>query len=154
MANVRSIDRVGQKFGDREIVGVTRVRNNQVYFTCRCKCGRVDEVGYSNLMRRVCDRCSDCRDANMAAKFAAMPPKPEILCKCGHPKSFKGKMCWECSRLDRFGKPKKYPESISTVGERFGVSRERVRQLIVAHGWEGMLAKLSRRMEVANDKPV
>jgi len=147
MANVRSIDRVGQKIGDREIVGVSAVRNSQVYFICRCKCGRVDEVGYSNLMRGASDRCADCRDANMAARFAGMY-KPRLWCACGKPKSLRGKMCWECSRAVRFGVPKKYPESISLVGKRFGVCRERVRQLIVANGWEGMLAKLSRRKEV------
>lgn len=167
----------GQRYGRWTITAVLgysppksgKYRAVLLVLRARCDCGRSARVYLPNLVSGASTQCRKCgnvaahktyRANNEAAYAAAGTPiiardkngKPWFACGCGQRKRVGTAGCRRCAKVARFGRPWKYPESIQTVGDRFGVTRERVRQVVVAHGWQGMLnyfADRSARLAVS-----
>lgn len=52
-------DLTGQKFNDYKVIGLAGIRNNQITWLCKCKCGTYRLMGGAYVKeRKQCKKCS------------------------------------------------------------------------------------------------
>ena len=145
-----------EQFGAWTIIGVGKPRKNCTQFICRCLCKTVRTIPLSNLLSGRSTCCQKCgskhaakkRHARAVAKWAARGITVGHnchyrVCQCGRRMWVKSTICRHCQAADPNRAGVKYPRPLAAVGSEFGVSRERIRQVVAKLGWDGMLQYFS-----------
>lgn len=120
---------IGKKFGDLTVIADAPDRFRNRYVKVRCTCGSTSIVAYSALYRGK-TRCAKCVERDR---------KERRTCPyCAGPKSPSARSCAACTN-EVFPPPPQYPEALSTIAKRYGVSRQRVSQVVLAIGWKAAM---------------
>lgn len=138
-----------------------------LHVVCRCECGAQAIVSCINLTSRASTQCVACMRQAAQVRGAAQRslrqkqsqstnrpivgwrkynfgPLPLYACSdCGAQAT--GARCRSCAVRARWGRPLKYPISIGELAQRHGLSRQRIHQLIVKLGWDGMMQRMQER---------
>ncbi len=117
---------IGKKYGDLRVIAEAGKRGTNRYLLCRCKCHAKTIIAYSALARGQ-KRCSICRKKAMQQR--------SVCPQCGGKKSAQARCCRPCL-IALFPPPARYPKPLNVVAKKYGVSRQRVSQVIIAVGWD------------------
>lgn len=145
-------------------VGYVEKAPTSLIVWAKCECGYEGRVPTGNLISGRSRQCGECGKAAYAARRRAEKVQRLhadgrlvigrkghtyfLACiECGKPT--RTELCKACRSVRQSeqngGRPLKHPESLSVVAARFGVSKQRVQQVVAQHGWSGMLAYFAER---------
>lgn len=149
-------EHIGERYARWTIIGAGLRKGNTRYFLCRCDCGTEKHVHQGNMRNgssKACSKCAgrerglrqvastDARLAYAGINVAQRRGRVRLFwCatpNCGKLVTRYGAVCRLCLAERRT--PRKYPVSLGVLAQRYGVSQQRVQQVVKKHGWHGML---------------